>query len=74
MDKVLLGKSQAKIIIDNLHYIDRFWKLSQIKGIGEKTYEKVFKYFYSHALYLEGKQEKKCKNINFLVGEQISLF
>ena len=39
---------QARILERNKP-ISRFWHIRNYNGIGEKTYEKVFKYFYAIA-------------------------
>ncbi len=43
---IKLTKKQIDLLKE-YHPIDRFWKLSKIKGIGPKTYSAVFNYFYN---------------------------
>jgi len=47
-DKVELNKKQANIIIQN-QPIERFWNINNFKGIGMKSYSKVFKHYFSKA-------------------------
>lgn len=60
-------KAKQKIVIEQELPIDRFWKLSRLEGIGSKTYEKIFNYFYDK---YNIKDDKKISNIN----EQLSFF
>lgn len=48
IDKVGLSNNQTDIIIKN-QPIERFWHINNFKGIGKKSYSKVFKYYYFKA-------------------------
>lgn len=70
---VKLPKKQAEKIYDNIPY-KRFWHISELEGIGEKTYEKLFNYFYEKkdSFY---EIEKNNKNDNkIIVYEQLTFF
>lgn len=41
-----LNKKQVETL-ETLDTINRFWKISKLPSIGEKTYEKIFTYFYN---------------------------
>ncbi|KGM99482.1 Appr-1-p processing protein [Clostridium novyi A str. 4570] len=60
-----LNKNQSEILRKALP-INRFWKISSLKGIGEKTYERLFSHFYNK--YNEESNKEK------IVQEQLSLF
>lgn len=63
--KLKINKKQSKAIKKELP-IERFWMLNKLPGIGEKTYEKLFKYFYSNC---------NSESIDNAVSlEQLSLF
>ncbi len=68
-----LTKKQANIIKSNTP-VKRFWKLNKIKGIGEKTYEKLFNYFYEKELSSVEFKNKKDNKKEIQVSEQLSLF
>ena len=72
VNQIGITKRQANIVKSNMP-IKRFWKLSKVKGIGEKTYEKLFRYFYKK-LSVEDFRNKKDNKIEIQVGEQLSLF
>lgn len=61
-----LNKKQDEIIKQSMP-IKRFWIISTLPSIGEKTYEKIFKYFY-------GKYNNELNNNMTKIEEQISLF
>lgn len=61
-----LNKRQSEII-ENVLPVNRFWKISTLQGVGEKTYEKLFSYFYNK--YNTGKTDSKQ-----VIHEQLSLF
>ncbi len=48
IDKVGLNNKQSDIIIQN-QSIDRFWHINNFKGIGKKSYNRVFKYYFKKA-------------------------
>ncbi|WP_300383417.1 hypothetical protein, partial [Clostridium sp.] len=62
---VKLNKKQNEIINKNLP-INRFWKISKLEAIGEKTYEKIFTYLYLKNL--DTNYEEK------IIEEQLTLF
>lgn len=45
INEVKVPNKQAMTIINNIPY-SRFWYVSNLEGIGEKTYEKLFKFLY----------------------------
>ncbi len=53
--------------IKNILPINRFWKISTLDGIGEKTYEKIFNYFYC-------KYNTENYKEQLIIQEQLSLF
>lgn len=61
-----LNKKQSEII-ENALPVNRFWKISSLAGVGQKTYEKLFSYFYKK--YDTEKIEKQQ-----LIHEQLNLF
>lgn len=61
-----LNKNQSEII-ENVLPINRFWKISTLEGVGEKTYERLFSYFYNKY------NTEKTDNKQFF-HEQLSLF
>jgi O-acetyl-ADP-ribose deacetylase (regulator of RNase III) len=73
VNQIGITKRQANIVKSNMP-IKRFWELSKVKGIGEKTYEKLFRYFYKKELSVEDFRNKKDNKIEIQVGEQLSLF
>lgn len=60
VNNVKINRRQAQAVSSNLP-MDRFWHISKIKGIGIKTYEKLFSYYYGKALELKGKKELPAK-------------
>jgi len=46
--EVGINAKQAKIIVDK-QPIQRFWQINNFNGIGKKSYEKLFKYYYQLA-------------------------
>jgi len=54
-------------VIERILPIKRFWVLSTLQGVGERTYEKLFNHFYS-------KYNIELENSNSLLVEQLSLF
>lgn len=73
INEIGLTKKQANVVENNTP-IKRFWKLGKVKGIGEKTYKKLFDYFYKKASSMEGHKKKEAQKKEFEVGEQLSLF
>ncbi|HCT64530.1 MAG TPA: Appr-1-p processing protein [Lachnospiraceae bacterium] len=61
-----LNKKQSEII-ENVLPINRFWKISTLQGVGEKTYEKLFSYFYN-------KYSTEKTDTQQVIYEQLSLF
>lgn len=61
-----INQKQAKVIEQNSP-INRFWVLSTLPGVGERTYEKLFRHFYE-------KYEKVEDVNNNILVEQLSLF
>lgn len=73
INEIGLTKKQANMVKDSIP-IKRFWRLSKLRGIGAKTYEKLFNYFYGKSIsskYFEGVDDNITR---FQVGEQLSLF
>lgn len=68
INEIGLTKSQADIIKNSIP-IMRFWKLGKLKGIGRKTYERLFNYFYKKNVCFENNNKMRPQ-----VGEQLSLF
>ncbi len=75
IDKVKLTKKQASIIMETIP-LKRFWKLSTKKGIGEKTYEKIFKYYYRKVKSSQCENSKNQNTEQEIVSkvEQLSFF
>lgn len=71
--EVKLTKKQASIIAANIP-VQRFWRLSKAKGVGEKTYEKIFTYFYKKSIVIENQMNVANDNEVIKVSEQLSLF
>lgn len=68
-----ISKKQADKIISNSPFT-RLWHVSKLEGIGEKTYEKIFNYFYRNANdYNRLKKPTEIENNN-VEYEQLSLF
>lgn len=63
-----LNKKQSEVIERALP-INRFWKISTLEGVGEKTYEKIFNYFYN-----KYNVEEDDKHPDSVIQEQLSLF
>lgn len=61
-----LNKRQSEII-ENVLPVNRFWKISTLRGVGEKTYERLFSYFYNK--YNTAKIDSQQ-----VIHEQLSLF
>lgn len=61
-----LNKKQSELI-ENALPINRFWKMSTLQGVGEKTYERLFSFFYNKY------NTEKTDNKQFF-HEQLSLF
>lgn len=61
-----LNNKQSEAIKNSLP-VNRFWKLSTLKGVGEKTYEKLFLYFYN-------KYKTENTNVQQAIHEQLSIF
>lgn len=61
-----LTQKQSEVI-ESVLPIDRFWKISSIKGIGEKTYANLFRHFYN-------KNSNKKENYDKYITQQLSLF
>ncbi|WLR60158.1 macro domain-containing protein [Guptibacillus hwajinpoensis] len=55
-----IGKRQKTILLGNLPY-SKLYQISNINGIGEKTYERIFKYYYHQA----HNQEENTDQLNF---------
>lgn len=68
INDIKLTKKQADIVCEAIP-IKRFWTLTKIKGLGEKGYEKIFKYYYNSS-----KIESSTLNVNKSVIEQIGFF
>lgn len=66
IENIKLSKKQAQAIFKNLPY-NRFWQISNLDGITENSYEKIFKYFYSNIK----NDSTRIKNMKW---EQLSLF
>lgn len=71
--EIALNRKQAEKIISKVPYV-RFWYVSKAEGIGEKTYEKVFKYFYRKTDSYGKTGEKEVSDNNFVKCEQLTLF
>lgn len=68
INKAKISKKQSEIIISNAN-VSRLWNISNLDGIGIKTYEKLFSYLYND-LNVKGINSKN-KSVS---GEQLSLF
>lgn len=73
VNEVGLTKRQANIIKNSMP-VRRFWRLGKLKGIGEKTYEKLFNCFYKKNISLKGFEYENNNKMKLQVGEQLSLF
>jgi hypothetical protein len=73
INEIGLAKKQANAVISMIP-ITRFWKLSRANGIGEKTYEKLFNYFYEKELSIVCNGIMENNKIENQFGEQLSLF
>ncbi len=71
LNDIELTKKQLDIIKKYIP-INRFWYLSKAKGLGNKTYEKVFEYYYNRAVHKDKNNNDRLENI--IDGEQLSLF
>ncbi|MBS6600129.1 MAG: macro domain-containing protein [Clostridium sp.] len=66
INDIKIPKKQSETIIKELPLM-RFWHLSKIKGVGEKSYEKLFKYLYNNI-------EQNVEPSSIRTGEQLSMF
>ncbi|MBP7222332.1 MAG: macro domain-containing protein [Sedimentibacter sp.] len=73
INEIGLAKKQANAVISTIP-ITRFWKLGRANGIGEKTYEKLFNYFYEKELSIVCNGIMENNKIENQFGEQLSLF
>lgn len=71
--EVEVPKKQAEKIINNLPY-SRLWHVSKVEGIGEKTYEKIFNYFYKRTDNYKDIVKRSESDNNEIECEQLSLF
>lgn len=71
VNEVKLTKKQVDKITEYMP-IKRFWHLSKVKGLGEKAYQKIFKYYYNRAIHNDKKNDDRLGNI--IDGEQLSFF
>jgi hypothetical protein len=53
--EVGINAKQAKKIVDK-QPVQRFWHINNFNGIGKKTYEKLFRYYYQ--LIVKGKKKE----------------
>lgn len=65
---IKITKKQAESVVGSLP-VKRFWTLSKAKGLGEKTYEKIFSYFYNRFA-----EKNESINKNDIDLEQITFF
>lgn len=72
VEEVEVPKKQADKVIKSIPF-KRLWHVSKVEGIGEKTYEKIFKFFYMKTdCYKEiNKDQDDYKEVE---GEQLRLF
>lgn len=71
--EIEIPKKQAERIVGNMPY-RRFWYVSKLEGVGQKTYEKIFDYFYKKTDDYN-KLNKSTKGDNNVVEyEQLRLF
>jgi O-acetyl-ADP-ribose deacetylase (regulator of RNase III) len=70
VNEVKLTKKQVDKIMEYIP-IKRFWHLSKVKGLGEKTYQKVFQYYYNISTNKDKESDDRFKEVQC---EQISFF
>lgn len=73
ISEVKVPKKQAEKIYCNIPY-NRFWYVSELEGIGEKTYEKLFNYFYEKKDSLHEIEKNNKNDNNIIEYEQLTFF